>query len=655
MTVQPILDKQVQHLLPEIELAFAIRILEQRLLDLYNEGLIYGTVHTCTGQEWVGVAVGRALDQHDFIVSNHRGHGHYLGKTRDFTGLISEIMGRSTGVCKGMGGTQHLCHKGFFSNGILGGMAPVAVGLAFSQKLLRSNGITALMLGDGAMAQGVVYESLNIASKLELPLYLICESNGIAQSTEINKVLAGSIHHRAKAFNISVRQSNTWNFEGLLSDVDAGVAAVREQSKPVFHVVETFRLNPHSKGDDDRPKELINSYWARDPLSRLQTSNDPLIAACYRRAESVVNDAVAMAMSAPSATLPVVPRPVRWDPIPLRSWQPQPGRLVDRINAGLRQGMHQDPRVVLLGEDICDPYGGAFKVTRGLSKEFPGRIFNMPISEPALIGVGSGLALGGMKPIVEIMFGDFLSLAFDQLLNHAAKFRLMYADQVRVPLVVRTPMGGRRGYGPTHSQSIEKHFLGIPDLNVICLNHRLDAEICYEKLLTGEFGPTLLIENKVSYTKESSKGILDGFEYIQTNEDWPTIVIRPKGKADCTILCYGGMLIEAEEAALLLFEEDDILTEVVCSANLYPLNIFTLAQSVARTGRLLTIEEGMSFAGLGAEIIACLNEHGDHNLAGIQFGRLAPCPHPIPAARDAELMQLPDAEAIRKKVKELVL
>ena len=122
---------------------------------------------------------------------------------------------------------------------------------------------------------------------------------------------------------------------------------------------------------------------------------------------------------------------------------------------------------IILGEDVLDPYGGAFKVTRGLSTAFPERVQTTPISEAGIVGVAAGMALRGLRPVVEIMFGDFITLAADQLVNHAAKFRWMYNDQVRVPLVIRTPMGGRRGYGPTHSQTLEKLFLGVPGLKVL--------------------------------------------------------------------------------------------------------------------------------------------------------------------------------------------
>src|SRR5918995_6225884 len=140
--------------------------------------------------------------------------------------------------------------------------------------------------------------------------------------------------------------------------------------------------------------------------------------------------------------------------------------LVRQLNKALHQVLADDPRVVLLGEDIADPYGGAFKVTRGLTTAFPERVLTTPVSEAAMVGVAAGLAMSGYRPIVEIMFGDFVTLAFDQIVNHITKYPAMYAGKVTCPVIVRVPSGGHRGYGPTHSQSLEKHFMGVPHLTV---------------------------------------------------------------------------------------------------------------------------------------------------------------------------------------------
>ena len=171
----------------------------------------------------------------------------------------------------------------------------------------------------------------------------------------------------------------------------------------------------------------------------------------------------------------------------------------------LRHTLESDPRVVVLGEDILDPYGGAFKVTRGLSTDFPTRVRATPISEAAITGVSAGLALAGFRPIAEIMFGDFLSLCFDQIANHIAKYGAMYNGAATCPVVIRTPSGGGRGYGPTHSQSLEKHFLGVPHLRVVAGSLWHDPATLFEDFLADDW-PVLHIEHKLLVSTERGNG-----------------------------------------------------------------------------------------------------------------------------------------------------
>ncbi len=173
--------------------------------------------------------------------------------------------------------------------------------------------------------------------------------------------------------------------------------------------------------------------------------------------------------------------------------------ILEALNAALQNALASDERVVIMGEDILDPYGGAFKVTRGLSDSFPDRVITTPISEAGIVGVAAGMALRGLLPVVEIMFGDFITLIADQVINHAAKFRWMYNNQVRVPIVIRTPMGGRRGYGPTHSQTMEKFFIGVPGLRVLAPNTFSDPGDLLSKAIFEDNDPVLFIENKLLY------------------------------------------------------------------------------------------------------------------------------------------------------------
>jgi pyruvate/2-oxoglutarate/acetoin dehydrogenase E1 component len=173
--------------------------------------------------------------------------------------------------------------------------------------------------------------------------------------------------------------------------------------------------------------------------------------------------------------------------------------VLEALNQALHDSFRLDEMVFLLGEDVLDPYGGAFKVTRGLSTAYPGRVLTTPISEAGITGIAAGMALRGLRPVVEIMFGDFITLIADQLINHIAKFRWMYNDQVRVPLVIRTPMGGRRGYGPTHSQTLEKLYLGVPGLRVLAPSSVGDPGGLLSRAILEDDDPVLFVENKLLY------------------------------------------------------------------------------------------------------------------------------------------------------------
>jgi len=634
--------------------AMLIRLVEQRLLDLFSEGKLFGTVHTCIGQEFTGIAVAETLRDGDIVFSNHRCHGHFLARIGDVEGLIAEVMGKETGVCGGRGGSQHLCAPGFFSNGVQGGIVPVSAGLALAQKYLNTGNIVACFIGDGTLGEGALYEAMNFASKWELPLLILLENNRYAQSTPQHQTLAGDISARAEAFGIAALHGNTWETAELMRLAREGVAQVRETGAPVFMCVDTYRLMAHSKGDDDRPRDEVAGYWKKDPLQVFINENPGEAARIRSEAEVRIDAAVANAERAAYAG----PKAVDDEPPPFAEpvWIPtefeSTDRVVNRIHEALRAYLTNDDRCILIGEDIEGPYGGAFKVTKDLSSEFPGRVRNTPISEAAIVGIGNGLALGGAWPVCELMFGDFMALAADQLINHASKFRYMYNEQVDVPVIIRTPMGGKRGYGATHSQCIEKHFLGMPGTHMVAVHHRFDPARLYANMVTGLDRPTIVIENKLLYGARISDQPPQGFSLEHTGERYPTTRLRPAGKADVTLLCYGGLLPDVEEAALQLFDMDEITCDILCPTLIYPFNPWPIAQSVRITGRLVIVEEGQNYAAFGAEVIAALNELTPGWLK--EARRVGPPRHPIPSAGPLEKALLPGTDHVVGAVRELV-
>ena len=306
--------------------------------------------------------------------------------------------------------------------------------------------------------------------------------------------------------------------------------------------------------------------------------------------------------------------------------------------------MENDERVFVLGEDILDPYGGAFKVTRGLSTRFPRRVLTTPISEAAIVGVVSGMALRGLRPVAEIMFGDFITLIADQLVNHASKFHWMYNDQVRVPIVVRTPMGGRRSYGPTHSQSLEKMFLGVPGLKVVAPNTLGDPAELLEAAIADD-DPVLFIEHKLLYPRpllEQGKCDLIDFQVEQTGGAYPTFTLRPTDSAQLTITCYGYNFELVRAVALDLMMEHEIFVEIILFSQLSPFDLEPLFLSLERTRNLLTVEEGTRSLGWGAEVTARAVEKMD----GLKVRRVAALDLPIANAKSLEDAILPSVQDI---------
>lgn len=630
--------------------ALLIRRFEERLLRLFAEGKLNGTVHTCVGQEFSAIAVIRTLRPEDFLFSTHRGHGHYLARFEDAHGLLAEIMGRATGVCGGIGGSQHLTGPNFYSNGIQGGMTPVAVGAALALQRRVKGTIAAIFIGDGTLGEGTLYESLNLAARWATPVLFIVENNHYAQSTHTPSTTAGTISGRAAAFGLKYFHGNTWDWPTLLQTAQEATQAVR-QGNPALLEIETYRLNAHSKGDDNRDPAEVEKFRLRDPLNVWMTAEPDWFAPLETEIDRLLNEAAQSAENAPLCTY----HPPEIHLRQATHWisptaNPPHARHADLITQALEHALQTHPEMILLGEDIEGPYGGAFKVTKDLSQRYPGQVRNAPISESAITGAGSGLALAGVPAVVEIMFGDFLSLTFDQLYQHAAKFPAMYNGKVRIPLVVRTPMGGRRGYGPTHSQSIEKFFLGIPGLRVLALNNRYSPLATYTALFENLDVPTLVIENKVLYTRFLQNEAPLGFQTWFSDERFATLRLTPSsGTPQVTLLCYGGSLEEAEQAQLRLFDEEEILAEIICPQQLHPFNLIPLAESVARTRRLVTIEEGPRTAGFGAEALARLNEAG----LAPQATRLLGFDGVIPACAPLEAALLPSAESIFQATRSL--
>ena len=332
--------------------------------------------------------------------------------------------------------------------------------------------------------------------------------------------------------------------------------------------------------------------------------------------------------------------------------------VLESLNSGLLGALGSSPDVLLLGEDILDPYGGAFKVTKGCSTKYAQQVITTPISEAGLAGFAAGLALRGLRPVVEVMFGDFITLMADQLVNHIAKFRWMYNDTGNLPLVIRTPMGGRRGYGPTHSQTLEKLFLGIPGLTVVAPNHLLpDGAIepgeHLKRLILETSDPVLFVENKLQYLLplliQTGLSEFDVHERHAADDDKRLFPIRTLEVAGapspvCTIAAYGYMSELCLEAVKKLAYDHEVFCRLVIPTKLTPFNAEIIEESVRETGNLVVAEEGTLTMGWGAELTALVAEKLGAQLKNVS--RVGAENTPVPAASILEQQTLPQVKSI---------
>lgn len=314
------------------------------------------------------------------------------------------------------------------------------------------------------------------------------------------------------------------------------------------------------------------------------------------------------------------------------------------LRDALRGELERDPRVLLLGEDI-GAYGGAFKVTDGLLEEFGAdRVRDMPISENTIIGVSTGAALMGLRPVCEIMFMDFITLAMDQIVNHAAKFHYMYGGQRPVPLVIRTPAGGGRGYGPTHSQSLEAWFMHTPGLKIACPATPADAKGLLTTAIRDD-NPVLFIESKLLYAEQGE--VPDGDYTVPFGR----ARVAREG-ADLTIVSYSRMVHESVLAADALAAQQGIEATVIDLRTLAPLDIETVAESVQATGRVLLVTEDTQTGGVAAELGFQILERAFEYLDA-PLRRLCALDLPIPCAGGLEAAVLPNRSKIATAAFEL--
>lgn len=634
-----------------------IRAFEESLLDLFSLGKIRGTTHTCIGQEATAVAVMDDFLETDTFISNHRCHGHFIAYSGKKAELLAEILGKNSGLCKGVGGSQHIQFKNFYSNGIQGGIVPLACGFALASKIKADSGIATCFIGDGTMGEGVVYESINMASLWCLPTLFIVENNKIAQSTPQEKNLAGNLAARFRAFDIETIQIEAYDVFGLIETLNDVKRRIRQDSKPRAVVIDCVRIGPHSKGDDTRSANEINEIKIFDPIGFVAKQLDEkTVESIKKEVYSETNKLIQLVLNEVDGQYEHLDQTVNlqglseYKEVKLFDESNTEILFIENIRNSLASAV-VERNVVVLGEDIHDPYGGAFKATKGISS-YANNIYTTPISEGAIVGIGNGLALRGVDSIVEIMFGDFATLAVDQLINHSSKFYGMYAGKTKCPLIVRMPMGGYRGYGPTHSQSLERLFLGFPNLLVIAANNLVDQKNVFS--IAFETGsPTVYLENKMLYSKRpyySNRKIAGAFTIIKGIGVLPAVSLRiDELPIKGYIIAYGGMTELAIEAAMQAFRQHEIGIEVKIITVVSPIQHIDYSDILEVNSTIFLLEEACTENGWTAEVACYLRENSKNDNKIVRIGAVKSV---IPSRYDGEEFVLPNVERIVRKIHE---
>ncbi|HIE39676.1 MAG TPA: dehydrogenase [Anaerolineae bacterium] len=596
------------------------------------------------------------------MTTTHRGHGHMLAKGADLRGMMAEIFGKATGLCKGKGGSMHVTDAAvgaLGANGIVGASGLIGAGAGLSAHLQAGDRVAVAFMGDGATNQGMFHEAVNFAAVNRLPVLFVVENNLYGEFTPLERHAA--VHRladRAAAYGIpgvTVDGNDVW---AVYQAARQEVERARSGEGPTLLECLTYRWRGHMEGETAQYRDPaeVEAWKKKCPIARLERElveagalTPEQVEAIARQARQAVDDALAFARQSPDPAAEALTEDI-FAPDPLILYQPTPRVTTERqitcsqaLWEALAEEMARDDRVFLLGEDVST--GGYFAVTAGLADEFgPRRVLDTPISEYAIVGGAVGAAMTGMRPVAEILFSDFLTCCMDPLINQAAKLRYMSGGQYALPLVVRTPGGAGLGMAAQHSQSLEPLLTGVPGLIIVAPSTPYDAKGLLKAAIRSH-NPVLFFENKLLYT---AVGPVPEGEYIV-----PLGVAEVKREgADVTVVAVGAMVGPALEAAETLAAEG-IEVEVVDPRTLVPCDWATIVRSAVKTGRLVVAEEAALTHGFGAEVVARVTEAAWGTLKAPPR-RVAGLDVPIPYNRGLENRAVPDTNRIVEAVRALV-
>ncbi|QEW04213.1 alpha-ketoacid dehydrogenase subunit alpha/beta [Microbacterium lushaniae] len=619
-----------------------IRAFEESVLELAGEGLVHGPAHSSIGQE--GGAVGSivALRSTDGVNGSHRGHHQFLAKALTHVSggtidpanpvdddiqtvlqrTLAEILGLAQGYCRGRGGSMHLQWfdaGALGTNAIVGGGAPLATGNAWAQKHSGTTDLTVNFFGDGAAQIGSVLESMNLAAAWHLPVCFFIENNLYGVSTRADEITADPrFSVRGQGFGIP-----SWRVDGMdplavhlaMAEASERMRAGRGPAIVEAQVYRFFHQNGPYPGSafGYRTKEEEAQWRERDPLELTATRmrergqiDDEGVAALRSRVQQAMTDAVdALVEPDPDRPGKRRIRPELWpettfvnvgvrgdagelEGLPRldASAATRPVKFVDAVAEVMDRRMEEDPRIVVMGEDVHKLNGGTNGATKGLAQKYgPDRVMGTPISENAFVGLGGGLALDGrFRPVVEFMYPDFMWVAADQVFNQIGKARHMFGGENPVPLVLRTKVAMGSGYGSQHLMDPAGIFATSPGWRIVAASNARD----YVGLMNAALAlqdPVLVIEHVDLYGKadEVPEGDLD---YIIP----PGSAAVVREGSEVTVLSYLSMVGHAAEA----IEQTGVDAELIDLRWLDRASIDwdTIGDSIRKTNAVLIVEQG---------------------------------------------------------------
>jgi 2-oxoisovalerate dehydrogenase E1 component len=658
--IQQEIDKAVRglDLLGIYKKMFLIRRAEEAILELRRTDKIAGSVHLCVGQESAPVGVIAALSDRDRSLATYRGHGWALGSGLPLRALFSEILGRANGINGGRAGSPYLVapEYGFIGeNSIVGAGLPIANGIAMGLVHRGEQGVVTVSFGDGATNQGASHEALVFAISRKLPVIFICENNTWSEMTPISETVPNAaLWQRAAGYGMNAKLVDGSDLNAVYASAQDAITRARNGEGPTFLEITVPRILGHYNADLElyRSKEDRESALARDPLARLRTqllaiTTEEEISRIESEVEAHVASeqefSLASAMPEPEDAFGHIVASSEWNAL---SELPTSGEEIAyglAVNRALHLEMEERPEVVLFGEDISTA-GGTFGVTRNLRKKYGERIFDTPISEAAILGAATGSSIEGMKPIVEIMWMDFLLVAIDQIINQSANVRYISQGKQHAPMVVRMQQGVTPGSCAQHTQSLEAILAHIPGIKVGLPSNAHDA---YQMLraAVADPDPVILIESRSLYLVKG---------YVDTNaakESAGGARIRKTGK-DLAIITWGKNVPMVLEAADEL-QAEGISVAVLDLRWLNPLDEKSMAEIVgASSGKLLIVHEANKTGGFGAEVSARLSENYPGLLTS-PVKRLATLDSRIPSSPILQGALIPSVAKIVEAAREL--